>query len=141
MSEFNNYSFTNVNVIFGILELTGFAEGDDVVKIEVLTDQFNDLAGAKGDVVRSQTNDNRCTVTIKLLQNSSSNTALMTLFNLDKRTGAGGVNPMSITDKEANEIHFIKNCWIIKHPPLNRGQSPNPVEWIFRGDTLDSNTL
>ncbi len=32
--SFDNFSFKNMNVILGIIELEGFAEGDDVISIE-----------------------------------------------------------------------------------------------------------
>ena len=135
MPEFKTFSFTNVNVIFGILELQGYADGDDVVTIEYETDQFNDLAGAKGDVVRSQTNDNRCTVTIKLLQNSGSNKELTVIYNVDKELGTG-VNMMVVEDKETGETYVINNAWIRKYPNIIRGQNVNIMEWVFRGDFL-----
>jgi len=135
MPKFKTYSFSNVNAIFGILELQGFAEGDDVVVIEPEADQFNDLAGAKGDVVRSQTNDNRCTVTVKLLQNSGSNKELTVIYNADKELGTG-VNPLVIEDKETGETYVINNAWIKKYPTVSRGQGINAMEWVFRGDFL-----
>lgn len=133
MPEFKTYSFSNVNVIFGILELQGFAEGDDVVVIEPETDQFLDMAGAKGDVVRSQSNDNRCTVTVKLLQNSGSNKELTTVYNADKELGTG-VAPMVVEDKETGETYVINNAWIQKYPGVTRGQGVKSMDWVFRGD-------
>lgn len=133
MTEFKTFSFLNVNVIFGILELDGYADGDDAVTIEMETDQFNDLAGAKGDVVRSQSNDNRCTVTVKLLQNATSNVLLAALYNTDRATGTGVV-PMIIEDKETGEAYIINNAWIQKFPTVSRGQNINSMDWVFRGD-------
>lgn len=135
MAEFKTFSFSNVNVIFGILELQGFADGDDVVVIEMEADQFNDMAGAKGDVVRSQSNDNRCTVTVKLLQNAQSNVELAALYNTDRATGAG-VQPMVIEDKETAETYIINNAWIQKFPTVNRGQNVQSMDWVFRGDFM-----
>ena len=137
MPEFKNYTFKNVNVIFGILELQGYADGDDVVKIVPDADQFAKLVGAKGDVARSQTNDNSCTITIKLLQTSPSNKLLMAAFNLDKATGAASA-PMLINDKESGETYIINNAWIMRHPDINRGQGIGPMEWVFQGDFLAS---
>ena len=137
MSGFKNYSFSNVNVIFGILELQGFADGDDVVTIENEADQFNDMAGAKGDVVRSQSNDNRCTITIKLLQNSGSNKELTVVYNADRELGTG-VAPMIVEDKETGETYVINNAWIQKYPTVTRGQNVNTMDWIFRGDFITS---
>ena len=130
---FGNYSFTNVNVIFGILEISGFAEGDDVVNISFETEQFKDVAGAKGDVARVQTNDNRATITVKLLQTSSSYKVLMDLFNLDRETGAN-VLPLTVTNKETGETFVGNNTWINKAPDIIRGQNANVVEFKFRTD-------
>lgn len=135
MAKFDNYSFSNVNVIFGILELEGYAEGDDVVTIESETEQFADIAGAKGDVVRSQTNDNRCTVTVKLLQTSASNKELTALYNLDRTTGAG-ILPLVVEDKETGESYVVNNAWIQRVPSIVRGQGVNSMDWIIRGDFL-----
>lgn len=133
MAEFSNFSFSNVNVIFGIVEIKGFADGDDVVNIELEADQYSDLAGAKGDVVRSQTNDNRCTVTIKLLQNALSNKELTAIYNIDRELGTG-VQPLIVEDKETSETYVINNAWIMKYPTVTRGQGVSPMEWVFRGD-------
>jgi len=130
---FGNYSFTNVNVIFGILEIQGFGEGDDVVNITFDTEQFTDQAGAKGDVVRTQTNDNRATITVKLLQTSPSYKELMALYNLDRETGAN-VLPLTVINKETGETFVGNNAWIQKSPDVVRGQNANTVEFTFRTD-------
>ncbi len=135
MPGFDNYSFANVNVIFGILELQEFGDGDDVVNIEFNADQFADMAGAKGDVVRTQTNDNRCTVTVKLLQTSSSNALLNVIYIGDRESGSG-VAPMVIEDKETGEAYVVNNAWINKYPTVTRGQGPNVMNWTFRGDFM-----
>lgn len=136
MAEFTNFSFRNVNIIFGILEFSGFADGDDVVNIELETDQFTDLAGAKGDVVRAQTSDNRCTITVKLLQNAQTNKDLTAIYNIEKEFGTGGVHPMIVQDKETLETFSIAKAWIQKFPTVTRGQSPNSMDWVFRGNNF-----
>ena len=60
MADFKTYSFKNVTVIFGILEIVGFADDDAAITIEQEVEQFTDIAGARGDVVRMQSNDHRC---------------------------------------------------------------------------------
>jgi hypothetical protein len=130
---FGNYSFTNVNVIFGILEIQGYAEGDDVVNINFDTEQFTDVAGAKGDVTRTQTNDNRATVVVKLLQTSQSYKELMALYNIDRETGAN-VQPLTVINNETGETFVGNNCWINKNPDVIRGQNANRVEFTFRVD-------
>ncbi len=128
--SFNKYTFKDVNVIYGTLILEGFAEGDDVVNVEPTAEQFTTVAGAKGDVVRTQTNDNRAIATVNLLQTSKSKAALLALYNVDKLTGAG-VLPLTIQNKETGELIFSANSWIQKAPVFTRGQNPNSVPIIF----------
>lgn len=137
MGDFKNFSFKNINVIFGINEIEGFAEGDDVVSIEYDADQFVKIVGAKGDVTRTQTADSSSTMTIKLLQTSKSNAILMAQFNIDRETGAG-VLPFIVNDKETGESHIINNAWIMKPPPIVRGTNPNTMDWVLQGDFLTS---
>ena len=129
------YSFTDVNVIFGIIELEGFASGDTVVTVVADEDQFVKEVGAKGDIIRTQTNDSSCTITVSLQQTSPSNAELLTAFNADRESGAG-VAPMIINNREANETLVINNAWITKYPDYNRGQNPNSQDWVFQGDFL-----
>lgn len=134
-TDFKNFSFKNVSVIFGIIEVEGFAEGDDVVNIEYDADQFTKKVGAKGDVTRVQTSDNSCTVTIKLLQTSKSNALLNAQFAIDRESGSAP-SPMFINDKESGESYVINNAWIQKFPTVTRGQGDNTMDWIFQGDFL-----
>lgn len=132
---FNNFNFKNVNVIFGIVELEGFAEGSDVVTIEFDEDQSKKLVGAKGDVVRTQTNDNSGTVTVKLLQTSKSAVELTALYLADREAGTG-VQPLIISNKETGETYAANNAWIMKYPGIVRGQEPNSEDWVFQFDYL-----
>ena len=129
------YSFKNVNVIFGVVELTGFADGDDVVSIVPASDGIGKIVGAKGEVTRSMLNDESVSITIKLLQTSSSVPILQNLYLADKATGAGAL-PMLITDVETGESFSVKNAWIKKQPEIVRGQNQNPYSIEFDGDVL-----
>lgn len=140
MAEFKTYNFKNVDFIFGIHEITGFGEGNDPVKITLLEDQFRDIAGAKGDVVRTQTNDNRCTIELKLLQTSLSNSILMSIYNIDKASGTG-VFPLTINNKEDGEYFTILQAWIVKSPDVTRGQDANSMLWTFRGNEIIANII
>ncbi len=135
MPRFANFTFKNVNIVFGILEIEGYGNGDDVVSIEQDVDQFTKIVGAKGDLTRIQTNDASCLITVKLLQTSVSNPELNTLYLTDRATGAGAL-PMVINNKEAGESFSIPNSWIVKFPRVVRGQGVNLMEWVFAGDDL-----
>lgn len=133
MAAFNNYSFKNVNVIYGIYELEGFNDGDDVVSIIQNVEQFTTHVGAKGDVTRAQSADNSCTITIKFQQTSKSNAVLNGIYVADRETGAS-YYPMTIQDKETGETYVINNVWIQKFPDIIRGQGVNSMDWVFQGD-------
>jgi Bacteriophage KPP10, Structural protein ORF10 len=130
---FGNYSFKNVNAIYGISEIQGFAEGDDVVDIDFNADQFTMIVGAKGDATRTQTNDNSAIVVIKLLQTSPSYKELLAQYNIDRETGAN-VLPLVIINKETGETFVGNNAWIVKSPKITRGQNANSVEFTFATD-------
>ncbi len=128
-----NYSFKNVNAVYGISEIQGFAEGDDVVNIDFNTDQFTMVVGAKGDATRTQTNDNSALIVIKVLQTSPSYKELLTQYNLDRETGAN-VLPLVVVNKDTGELFVGNNAWIVKPPQLIRGQNANAVEFTFATD-------
>ena len=131
----NTYSFKNGTVVFGILQLTGFDEGDDVVTIEIEADEFTDSVGANGDVIRYQTNDHRCTVTVKLQSTSLSNKDLVSIANADRQTRAGAL-PMLIQNKELGESWVIDEAWIKKIPKMSAGQKSGSYDWVFRGSNF-----
>lgn len=136
MPEFKNFSFKNVNLIFGTLQITGFAPGDDAITLELVTPQFVDLAGARGDVVRAQTSDLRVIVTVNLLQNASCNADLTNIYNIDKITRTG-YYPSTLSDKESGETYFINNMYITQYPNVIRGTGVNTMQWVFRGSDFN----
>lgn len=135
MAGFKNQSFKHVDVIYGIEDLEGFGEGDDVVTITPNTEQFTMIVGAKGDVARSQTSDNSCLVKVKLLETSNSNKILTIAYNLDRETGSN-VQPLIVINKENGKLSKINNAWIVGYPEEVLGQGVNMLEWTFAGDFL-----
>ena len=131
---FGNYSFKNINAIFGVLEITGWADGDDCLTVEPAQDRFTKVVGAKGEVVRSASNDFSVTITLKLLQSSETNAALNAIRILDDETGTG-VLPFIYTDTATGESYFVKNAWIAQMPTVTRGRNQNQMEWVLHGDS------
>jgi hypothetical protein len=72
---------------------------------------------------------------MKLLQTSSSNDILTTIFRADKESGTG-VLPFLLQDKETGDKFTVPNSWINKQPTVVRGQGVNTMEWTLRGDML-----
>jgi hypothetical protein len=133
---FGSYSFKDVNAIFGINEITGWADGDDVLNIESETDRYSKVVGAKGDVVRSASNDYSVVVTLRLLQTSETNEVLNNIRILDEELGTG-VLPFIYTDTNSGESYIIQNAWIAKMPTITRGRNQNIMEWTLHGDKAE----
>lgn len=129
------FSFKNLNAIFGIVEVEGWSEDDDCLIIDYDEDAFQKVIGNKGDFIRIQTNDNSCTVTLKLLQNSTTNKRLNAIYNLDRESQAGML-PFIASDKEAGETWVINHAWIKKYPKTVRGKAHHSYEWVLNGDFL-----
>lgn len=130
-----NYSFKNVNVVWGVIEVTGFAKGDDIVVVSFDEEQFQKYVGADGKVTRFQTADESGTIAVKLSQTSITNKEFNVAHLIDRETGKG-LFPMSITDRESNLTIVVDSAYIVKHPDLTRGTSVNDMEWVFAGDKI-----
>lgn len=133
--SFNTYSFKAVDVIWGIIEFEEFADGDDIVTIVTETPQWNKTVGGKGDAVRSQTSDNSCTVTVKLLETSKTNKLLYIAFNSDRETQIG-IGTMIVINKDTGKKSIINNAWIQKLPDESQGQAVPVLTWTLDGDFL-----
>lgn len=130
---FGSYSFKNASAIFGVEEITGWADGDDCLIVEPAQDNWSKVVGAKGDVIRSQSNDKSVTITLKLLQTSESNAILNGIKLLDDELGTG-VLPFIYSDTSTGESYLVKNAWIATTPSVTRGRNQNNMEWVLHGD-------
>lgn len=133
---FGSYSFKDVNAIFGINEITGWADGDDCLIVEPAQDRYTKVVGAKGDVIRSASNDYSVTITIKLLQDSESVAVLNNIRILDEETGTG-VLPFIYTNSNTGESYIIQNAWIAQMPTVTRGRNQNNMEFVLHGDKAE----
>ena len=132
MAEFGSWSFKDASAIIGIVEVTGWADADDVLVIEPAQARFTKIVGARGDVTRSQSNDMSVKITLKLLQTSATNKVLQDLVTLDNETGAGVV-PF-IYNTPNGESYFVANAWVESQPTYSRGRSQNDMTWVLEGD-------
>ena len=132
MAEFGSWSFKDASAIVGIEEVAGWSDADDALVIEPAIARFTKIVGAKGDVTRSQSNDNSVKITLKLLQTSSTNAVLQALETVDRETGVG-VFPF-IYNTPSGESYFISNAWIAEQPTYTRGRNQNDMTWILEGD-------
>jgi hypothetical protein len=130
------YDPKKVIVSFGGVELKGYAESS-MITVSPMGDGTSSIVGCHGDVVRTISPDRRSTVTVTLLQSSSSNDYLSLIYARDRSKG-DGVLPLIVKDLSGRLTHFDSQAWINNIPEVNRtnNASDGNTEWVFT--TADS---
>ena len=130
-SRMSTYDPKKVIVLFGGVEITGFAE-DSIISIKPLGDGITSVVGAHGEVIRTLSPDNRHEVSFKLLQSSASNDVLATIHQRDKRIG-DGVLPLVVKDLSGRMTFVDSQAWIVNNPEVsrtNKAEDGSP-EWVL----------
>lgn len=132
------YSFLNTVLLINGVEITGFAEGDDVINLERRTDSASDMIGADGKMMVSLSSDYSGEVTIKLQQTSSSNKYLTKLLHLQEGARTS-FKPLQIffQDTYRQDIGSGTLGYIKKPANMTRGATGQTVEWSFVVERLD----
>lgn len=125
------YDFKQVACILGGQILTGFAEGDDAIKVEYDNEEFGLTVGADGEATRSKSNNRSATVTLKFQKTSPSNDILNGFLQAD-RLSNGGIQPFACKDNNGREVHAAESMWIQKAPPASHGANAGTMEWVLR---------
>jgi hypothetical protein len=121
-----------VVVSIAAIPIQGFSEGD-MVTAEYDADAMLDVVGTDGEVVRSKNADRRATVTIRLMQTSSSNPLLDALHALDMNVANGaGVGTFLLQDLQGATLLRSEKAWIAAPPSVAMGPTAGPREWKIR---------
>lgn len=132
------YSF--LDTIFSVngVEATGWAEGDDVIKMVRRVDAASDKVGAAGEMMVSLSADKSGEITIKLQQTSSFRAFLLDLLG---RQEAGNMTfePVFVRfqDVYRQDIGVGSAGYIKKQADFQRGANGNDEEWVFVVERLD----
>lgn len=114
------------------IPISGWAEGE-MINVDRETDDFDDVCGTDGEVTRSMSNDNRATITIRLMQTSPTNALLSILRTLDKSTPNGaGVGPFLAREIGGTTQLMAEKAWIAKSPPSSWDKTAKEREWKIR---------
>ena len=123
------FDFKKLSVIFGVTQLSGFADGD-AVDLEEDADAFNSMSGADGFVDRVKNNANFLKITFRLRQTSPTNQLLSALHNADR---VGGITlPLLIKDRSGTTLVTAAQAWIVKFPKAAYGNQVQTREWMIR---------
>jgi hypothetical protein len=130
--DYREFDPQNVVLSIGGTPIQGFASGT-FIEVDQDSDAFSDVAGAHGDVSRARIHDERGTITVTLVQGSSSNLLLSGLINADRaaRNGAG-VFPIFLRDRGGSSIYEGARCWVRKAPAAPFGTEIQNRVWVIR---------
>ena len=132
------FSFSNLVTLINGVELSNFAEGDDVITIMRRNDSASDSVGADGKMMVSISTDKSGEMTFKLQQTSPSNKYMMGLVALQEN-GADTFIPVNVMvqdtfrkDLATGTVGYIK-----KIPEMQRGNVAGVQEWTIVTERLD----
>ena len=132
------FSFSNLVTLINGVELSNFAEGDDVITIMRRNDSASDSVGADGKMMVSISSDKSGELTFKLQQTSPSNKFLTGLIALQEN-GADTFIPVNVLvqdtfrkDLATGTVGYIK-----KLPDVQRGHVAGVQEWTIVTERLD----
>lgn len=121
-----SYNSRDYTCIVGTDAIEGFAEGTGI-SVTWESDLTSDQAGMNGDVVVSDLNDRRATVTITLLATSASNASL------NARAQFGIKGPFELRNVRTGELAvFSEWCWVQAMPQIDIAAEASPRAWVIR---------
>ncbi|MCL2829840.1 MAG: DUF3277 family protein [Betaproteobacteria bacterium] len=131
------YSFQNTVVYINGVEITGWAEGDDVISIKRSADSASHKVGADGNMMISISADKSGEFSFKLQQTSSSNKFLLDLVSR-MEGGAQTFVPVDVLfqDNFRNDLGTGKG-YIKKPTDVTRGAQGNGADWTVVVEKLD----
>ena len=132
------YSFADTITIVNGVEITGWADGDDVIDIERRNDSITDRVGAGGEMMVSVGTDKSGSIKFKLLQTSPSNTYLISLMALQEAAGALFVPVfVKFQDTYRQDLAIGTQGYLKKPAKMTRGAQGNTQEWEVVVERLD----
>lgn len=123
------YDPKNVKVIFGVIELSGFAEGT-MISIASNGPKFEKTRGGDGQVNRINKNAGDYTVTVTLDRTSLSNDLLSAALIADVNTN-GGIVPFTVKDLNGTSVFFAAEAWIANDPDSEEADTMPTREWTI----------
>lgn len=132
------FSFLNTVLLINGVEITGAAEGDDVIEIARRSDSASDQIGAGGNMMVSLSADKSGTVKFKLQDTSSSNSFLSKMIAMQDG-GSETFVPVNIKFQDTYRQDTAEGTvgYIKKHADIKRGAKAGSQEWEVIVERLD----
>lgn len=114
----------------GAVAIDGYADGS-FVNVSYSEDLWGLGVGARGDGVRSATNNDSGEIVVRLMRNSPGNLYLGQCVNADKQDRSGKFK-MFIKDNSTGVYHTSNEAWVQKRPGGDYQMDHQPIEWTIR---------
>lgn len=118
------YNAKDTSIIVDGVYITGL--GEDMISAEKEEDFFEDSVGAQGDIVKSEINDGRGTVTIYIQPTSPQKQFLMGLARREEPF------PLWAINKKLGERFGGTMANLLSFPEIARGATAEDMEFVFR---------
>lgn len=131
-----DYSFLNTILLVNGVEIGGYDEGDDVIKMERINDSSMHKIGTDGEMTVAISADRSGNVTFRLMQSSDSNFYLGTLVSSAE---SGVFIPISVQfkDVKGGDLGTGSQGYIKRPASMTRGTNVNSQEWVITVERLD----
>lgn len=127
MAKVATYNPKKVTTSLGNHIVSGFAD-DSFISIEAQGDGTSFVVGADGEIVRSIDPSNAYLLKLTLLQSSSTNSYLQTMYDKDKKDGSGTFS-VNVNDLLGEEKFTGGVAWVTKPSTWARGKTQTNREW------------
>jgi len=124
-----SYDPAEVSLTVGAVQIGGYIQGTGI-EFDFAEDRWKKSVGITGEVVRSKSNDKTGTVTIHLMQTSSSNDVLNG-FLLADDAGNAGVVPFALVDINSGTTIAAGESWVKKPPKVDFGAEASERMWVL----------
>ncbi len=124
------YSFDNLVFLVDNVPISGFAQGDDVIKGARRQDAFSDVVGTDGEMTINQNLDQSGELSIRLMETSDSHAMLSAKFNVAEKHVFSAVSIL-VKDIVSGEQVGGSKGYIKRPADMSKGTQATPREWSF----------
>ena len=131
MTQAASYSFKDIICLIDGIEMTGAADGDDIITIAPRSDVTNTVVGAGGDAVTSLIADDSIDITLNLLGTTYFNTFLQNIVTTQRSLGF--ILPIVFFLKDVGGLDLVQAdaATIFKRPTQTHGVNIGKRVWVL----------
>jgi len=130
------YSASQVSLAWGFVNFEGFS-GDNIVSVEYNSDMTSEVVSCDGKLATSISPDRTGTVTVELMQSSSTHHQLTGILASQDARGDLTRSDFVISDPSGGAGYIARNAYIKKAPTMGLGVEQQTREWTFYAERIE----